>query len=154
MSVRVVLDAYALSNTPVLARHQRISQRSDFSRTLRHGVRVRRHDLMTYVLTTPNEWPDPRGVRIDVAEPRGPRVGLIVSKSVGNAVVRHAVARRLRAASARVLEGISTPSTVVVRALPNAAHVTEAVLAQQLSAAMERSGLTSPVPTAAPGAAS
>ena len=114
---------------PVLARHQRISQRSDFSRTLRHGVRVRRHDLMTYVLVAPTTWPDDRGIRVDVAEARGPRVGLIVSKAVGDAVTRHAVARRLRAACASALAGVDTPSTVVIRALPGAASVGGAVLA-------------------------
>ena len=103
---------------------------------------------MTYVLVTPTAWPDPRGVRVDVAEPGGPRVGLIVSKSVGNAVARHAVARRLRAASAGALRGVTTPSTVVIRALPDAAKVSETVLAQQISAAFERSGLV-PTPLAA-----
>ncbi|WUM18513.1 ribonuclease P protein component [Williamsia herbipolensis] len=104
-------------------------------------MRVRRRDLMTYVLVSPQAWPDPRGVRVDVAEPRGPRVGLIVSKSVGNAVARHAVARRLRAASADALDGVTTPATVVIRALPNAGKVPESVLAEQVSAAITRSGL-------------
>ncbi|MGJ0118643.1 ribonuclease P protein component [Williamsia sp. MIQD14] len=137
----------------MLARHQRISQRSDFSRTLRHGVRVRRRDLMTYVLVSPDVWPDSRGVRVDVAEPAGPRVGLIVSKAVGNAVARHAVARRLRAASAEALQGVSTPSTVVIRALPTAADVSETVLAQQVSAAVDRSGLVRTPSATATGAA-
>nr|WP_235455792.1 ribonuclease P protein component [Williamsia sp. Leaf354] len=104
-------------------------------------MRVRRRDLMTYVLVTPDVWPDARGVRVDVAEPSGPRVGLIVSKSVGNAVARHAVARRLRAASADALDGVTTPSTVVIRALPNAASAPESVLAEQVSSAIARSGL-------------
>lgn len=129
----------------MLARHQRISRGSEFTRTLRHGVRVRRTDLMTYVLVTPTQWPDDRHLRLDVAEFGGPRVGLIVSKAVGDAVTRHAVARRLRAAGSVALDGVDTACTVVIRALPSAATVSSDVLAHQLSSALGKSGLRATV---------
>lgn len=66
-----------------------------------------------------------------------PRVGLIVSKSVGNAVTRHAVARRLRAAASSVVGGLDDGSLVVIRALRAAADDDSDELAAQL-----RSGLT------------
>ncbi|GII98817.1 hypothetical protein Slu03_11950 [Sediminihabitans luteus] len=50
-----------------------------------------------------------------------PQIGFVVSKSVGNAVHRNKVKRRLRAAAAVELDAIPVGSTVVVRALPGAA---------------------------------
>jgi ribonuclease P protein component len=52
---------------------------------------------------------------------RAPRVGFVVSKAVGNAVVRNRVTRRLRAIAAPQLGGIPAGVDVVVRALPPAA---------------------------------
>jgi len=100
---------------------------------------------MTYVLVTPTHWPDDRHLRLDVAEFGGPRVGLIVSKAVGDAVTRHAVARRLRAAASVALDGVDTACTVVIRALPSAATVSSDVLAHQLSSALGKSGLRATV---------
>ena len=125
----------------MLARHQRISRGSEFTRTLRHGVRVRRSDLMTYVLVSPCRWPDDRHIRLDVVEPASPRIGLIVSKSVGNAVTRHAVSRRLRAACSVALADVDVASTIVIRALPSSATAPTDILRQQLSSAFARSGV-------------
>ena len=56
------------------------------------------------------------------ASTTGPlRVGFVVSKAVGNAVVRNRVRRRLRAAVAEQLDGPlagHAAGTIVVRALP------------------------------------
>ncbi|MDR2378740.1 MAG: ribonuclease P protein component [Bifidobacteriaceae bacterium] len=49
------------------------------------------------------------------------QAGLVVSKAVGNSVVRHRVARRLRAILAGQLPRLAEPKRVVVRALPAAA---------------------------------
>ena len=53
-----------------------------------------------------------------------PRVGFVVSKAVGNAVVRNRTKRRLRAAMAAELAGIPAGLDVVVRAQPAAAKAT------------------------------
>lgn len=51
-----------------------------------------------------------------------PRVGFVVSKAVGNAVVRGRTKRRLRAIAATQLGGIPDGLDIVVRAHPSAAH--------------------------------
>jgi ribonuclease P protein component len=61
-----------------------------------------------------------------------PRVGFVVSKAVGNAVVRNRTKRRLRAAVAAELAGIPSGVDVVVRAQPAAAQATYAELESAL----------------------
>ena len=123
----------------VMASIHRISTRSDFSRTLKKGVRVSSRDLQLTVSVLPAQWPDPTGCRIDIASSGGPWLGMIVSKSVGNAVMRHRVARRIRAAFDEVRDECLTETSVVVRALPSAVSVSSDELAAQLRKAL-RSG--------------
>ena len=70
----------------------------------------------------------------------GPRIGLIVGKSVGNSVVRHAVARRLRAAALPLVGRCDPTTLVVVRALPGSATCSEPELERQLTAAVAKAG--------------
>lgn len=116
----------------MLARHQRISRSSDFTRALRRGVRVRRADIQVHAVRV--DGPDV------VAVDRGARYGLIVSKSVGDAVTRHAVARRLRAAAAAADAGggLGTDASglVVIRALPSSTHRSGSELTTELTAAL------------------
>ncbi|MGN6751733.1 MAG: ribonuclease P protein component [Intrasporangium sp.] len=63
-----------------------------------------------------------------------PRVGFVVSKAVGNAVVRNRTKRRLRASVATRLSGIPAGLDVVVRANPSAAQATYV----ELDSALER----------------
>ena len=51
-----------------------------------------------------------------------PRVGFVVSKAVGNAVVRGRTKRRLRAIAATRISGIPDGLDIVVRAHPSAAQ--------------------------------
>ncbi|MFT3901502.1 MAG: ribonuclease P protein component [Gordonia sp. (in: high G+C Gram-positive bacteria)] len=112
----------------------RIGRRSDFQRTLSQGVRTRTRDLDVHTLTPATAWPDRS--RTDVALSGGPWLGMIVSKQVGNSVVRHRLARRLRAAfRAAVLPG-GAEAYVVVRARPSAARRSADELAAQLSKAV------------------
>ncbi len=67
-----------------------------------------------------------------------PRVGFVVSKAVGGSVVRHRVARRLRAQSASRLGALPAGSGTVVRALPASASATSAELGAALDRALER----------------
>ena len=69
-----------------------------------------------------------------------PLVGLIVSKAVGGAVVRHRVSRRLRAQLATRLPVLPAGSRTVVRALPPAATADSAELAADLDGALARIG--------------
>ena len=66
--------------------------------------------------------------RTDARAELPPRVGFVVSKSVGNAVVRNRTKRRLRASVAARLHGIPAGIDVVVRANPAAAQATHSDL--------------------------
>ena len=67
-----------------------------------------------------------------------PRVGFVVSKAVGNAVVRNRVRRRLRHLCAQRLDALPPGSVFVVRALPPAATADSALLGRELDAALKR----------------
>lgn len=79
------------------------------------------------------------------ADSPAPRVGIIVSKAVGNAVTRNKVKRRLRALAAQSLDGIPTRAAIVVRALPPAAEARWEQLGadyqRALNSCLRRSGL-------------
>ncbi len=68
----------------------------------------------------------------------GPRFGLIVSKAVGPAVVRHRVARRLRHICAELTADISAEVDIVIRALPGAAGADSDELRRQLRSGLRR----------------
>jgi ribonuclease P protein component len=67
-----------------------------------------------------------------------PLVGLVVGKAVGGSVVRHRVARRLRAQLAGRLKALPDGSGTVVRALPDAAAATSGQLGAGLDRALAR----------------
>lgn len=68
-----------------------------------------------------------------------PSVGFVVSKAVGNAVVRNRVKRRLRALVADRMSTLPPGSLVVVRALPASSGVDFARLGVDLDACLGRS---------------
>nr|WP_243869059.1 ribonuclease P protein component [Amycolatopsis granulosa] len=70
-----------------------------------------------------------------------PRTGFVVSKAVGNSVVRHRVTRRLRHLVLRHLGTLPPGSSLVVRALPPAATASSAELGADLDAALKRLSL-------------
>jgi ribonuclease P protein component len=80
--------------------------------------------------------------RTDARADLPPRVGFVVSKAVGNAVVRNRTKRRLRASIATRLTGIPAGLDVVVRANPAAADATwdelDLALGRQLEKACRR----------------
>jgi ribonuclease P protein component len=65
-----------------------------------------------------------------------PRIGFAVGKSVGNSVVRHRVARRLRHVAREQVGRLPNGSLVVVRATPRAASASSAELAADLARAL------------------
>lgn len=66
------------------------------------------------------------------------RVGFVVSTSVGNAVVRNRVKRRLRQLCSARLERLGTGVDVVVRATPAAATASSGDLGAALDRAWDR----------------
>jgi ribonuclease P protein component len=83
----------------------------DFRRTVRGGVRVGRPTLVVHAAGD-----------ADVT-----RVGFVVGKTVGNAVTRNRVRRRLRHLAATQLASTPSSVSVVVRALPRAATAPDEV---------------------------
>jgi ribonuclease P protein component len=61
------------------------------------------------------------------------RFGFIVSKSVGVAVKRNLVRRRLKAVSYESLANVGAGTDVVIRALPGAAQASWATLRSEIS---------------------
>jgi ribonuclease P protein component len=66
------------------------------------------------------------------------RVGFVVSKAVGNSVVRHRVTRRLRHLLRDRLGTVVPGCTLVVRALPPAAGAASAELGKDIDSALRR----------------
>jgi ribonuclease P protein component len=79
---------------------------ADFRETVRRGVRAGRRTVVVHATAAPAS---------DVL------VGLVVSKSVGNAVTRNAVKRRLRHLARSCLAETPAGTRLVLRALPQAA---------------------------------
>jgi ribonuclease P protein component len=95
---------------------------ADFSRAVRRGTRAGRSTLVVHLM--------PR------ADGERARVGFVVSKAVGGAVVRNLVKRRLRAILRGHLTGLAG-NDVVVRALPGAAGARFSDLATDVGGAVE-----------------
>ncbi|MGC0366745.1 ribonuclease P protein component [Rhodococcus sp. 27YEA15] len=122
----------------MLPEPHRLRRHSDFSVTVRRGRRMGRRDLVVHAF-------DRGQVEALVVSGSGPRFGLIVSKAVGPAVIRHRVARRLRHICADLVGQVSPDTDVVIRALPGAASATSAELARQLRAGLTKMNLVVPV---------
>lgn len=75
-------------------------------------------------------------VPADVSAPV--RAGFVVSKAVGNAVIRNRVKRRLRHLAREQITSLPGSAVLVVRALPASAEATYDELAGDLSAALAR----------------
>lgn len=125
----------------MLAAAQRLRRSSDFAAAVRGGRRVGRGAVVVHLTlpqptgTTATTLPEP--ARTTGAETSAPsRAGFVVSKAVGNAVVRNKVRRRLRHLVRERLAELPAGSTLVVRALPAAAETSYARLGADLDAAL------------------
>lgn len=103
-----------------------MTRSADFTHTVKYGVRASQPDLVVHAC---------RGV-ID-ADP-APRVGFIVAKSVGDAVDRHRVARKLRHVALTIVDDLAPTDRVVVRALPGSREAASAQLGSELRAGVRR----------------
>jgi ribonuclease P protein component len=109
----------------VLAAAQRLRRSTDFAAAVRGGRRAGRGAVVVHLFL---EEP----VRASTA-----RAGFVVSKAVGNAVVRNQVRRRLRHLVRPRLAELPAGALVVVRALPAAASLVYAALGADLDAALD-----------------
>ncbi len=109
----------------------RLTDAASFREATRRGRRASSRTLVTHLL----------GDEQRTGTLAGPRVGLVVGKTVGNSVIRHRVQRRLRHAVRDHLAALPGGGVLVVRALPPAATASYAVLAEDLATCLARSGV-------------
>ncbi|GLY67540.1 ribonuclease P protein component [Amycolatopsis taiwanensis] len=107
----------------------RVRRAEDFREVMRKGARAGRRRLVVHAVTS--------------SEKSTVRAGFVVSKAVGNSVVRHRVTRRLRHLVAARLGTLPPGATLVVRALPPAATASSADLGADLDGALKRLSLLS-----------
>jgi ribonuclease P protein component len=84
-------------------------------------------------------------VHLVLRDDQGPaRIGFVVSRAVGNSVVRHRVQRRLRHLCRERLGDLPPGCELVVRALPAAAAASYAELGADLDRCLQRGWSTGP----------
>ena len=111
----------------MLPARYRMTRSTEFGATVSQGVRAVQPDLVVHAVRAHEDVVDD-----------GPRIGLVVSKAVGNAVQRHRVARRLRHVAHTVLDELDPADRIVIRALPSSRRAISARLEQELRTALRR----------------
>jgi ribonuclease P protein component len=101
-----------------------MTRSTDFGLTVNQGARAVQPDLVVHVLRSVDDG--------------APKVGLVVAKSVGTAVDRHRVARRLRHVALGVIDELDAGDRLVIRALPGSRRAISARLDQELRTALRR----------------
>ncbi len=113
---------------PVLPAAQRLTDAPSFRTAVRRGRRAGSSRLVVHLVA-------PAG---DEVVSSSPRVGFVVSKAVGNAVVRNRVRRRLRHLARGHVDRLPASGMLVVRALPASAQASYAELDADLTRCLER----------------
>jgi ribonuclease P protein component len=110
-----------------------MTRSTEFGATVSQGVRAVQPDLVVHALRR-----SASSSAENVGDADGPRIGLVVAKSVGSAVQRHRVARRLRHVARTVIDELEPSDRVVIRALPSSRYAISARLEQELRTALRR----------------
>jgi ribonuclease P protein component len=97
----------------------------DFDRAVRGGVRTGKSTMVVHVADA-------------LGDEDAPSVGFVVSKAVGNAVVRNVVKRRMRAVVAEHLTELAPGTLVVVRSLPASAAASYRTLQSDFTSCLAR----------------
>lgn len=104
---------------------ERLKSHRDFVAVLRHRRRVTDRDIVLHYRIRPADNGELSGMK---------RMGLAVSKSVGNAVTRNTVKRRFRVLAKQYADQLPDNVDIVMRAKPSAATATFASLQPQVEA--------------------
>ncbi len=110
----------------MLAAAQRLRRGTDFAAAVRGGRRAGRTTVVVHLLLD------------EPALASTARAGFVVSKSVGNAVTRNRVRRRLRHLGRARIDALPPGAMLVVRALPAAAERSYLELGADLDGALAR----------------
>ncbi|MEU6860291.1 ribonuclease P protein component [Glycomyces sp. NPDC046736] len=126
----------------VLPVDARIRSSRDFGSALKRGRRAARGGVVVHWAPETSQTEDPPASQAPTTPSeadahRTARAGFVVSKAVGNAVVRNKVKRRLRHAAAAELPHWPAGTDVVVRATPRAAERDFDQLHRDLAEAVE-----------------
>ncbi|MFI5936107.1 ribonuclease P protein component [Actinoplanes sp. NPDC051494] len=108
----------------MLAAAQRLRRSSEFAVAIRNGRRSGRGTVVVHLLVD------------EPAQASEARAGFVVSKAVGNAVVRNKVRRRLRHLVQARLADLPAGAALVVRALPASATASSETLGADLDSAL------------------
>jgi ribonuclease P protein component len=113
-----------------LGRRDRLRARSCFLAAQRRGRRIPGRNLVVYALFCPEHERKERA-----------RIGITVSKKVGNAVVRNRVKRWLRESYRRMASSAPGGTDLVIIARPATAHSTYQRTAEELGELLARVGM-------------
>lgn len=105
----------------------RLRRSRDFAAAVRRGRRAGRRTVVVHLHAVSGDTP--------------PQIGFVVSRSVGPAVTRNRVRRRLRHIIRDHLGELSRGTVLVVRALPAAAGATYPSLRRDVAAALRSAGV-------------
>jgi len=112
----------------VVAKANRLVRADDYKVVVRRGVRRPTEYTLLYIRRAAVGSPVDLPVRF----------GFIVAKTVGNAVVRNRVRRRLKSIAAELVPTVPSGTDIVVRALPAASQASWTTLRDQLADALSR----------------
>jgi ribonuclease P protein component len=107
----------------VLARANRIVRADDYRNTVRRGRKSGTAHSVVYVRRRDDD---------------AVRFGFIVAKTVGNAVARNTVRRRLKHVCHDILPGVPPGTDVVIRALPGSPDVPWSTLLRDISGVVDK----------------
>ena len=108
----------------MLSKANRVTHPSDFRLAVRRGRRYSAPHCVVHIVSNERST--------------GVRFGFIVSKAVGNAVVRNKVRRRLRAAAAQILPNVPGSLDIVVRALAGSEQPEWTTLPAEIAEGIDR----------------
>lgn len=108
----------------MLSKANRVTHPSDFRLAVRRGRRYSAPHCVVHIVSNERST--------------GVRFGFIVSKAVGNAVVRNKVRRRLRAAAAQILPNVPGSLDIVVRALAGSEQSEWTTLQAEIAEGIDR----------------
>jgi ribonuclease P protein component len=111
----------------VLPSDNRLTDGASFRHTVRTGRRAGSRTVVVHLV-----------VDESAVDGSGPRIGFVVSKAVGNAVVRNRVKRRLRHLAREHVSSLPGSAVLVVRALPASASAPTRELSADLSRCLAR----------------
>lgn len=125
----------------VLARANRIVHGSDYRNTVRRGRKLATAHCVVYVRPRPDDV---------IPDAQEPRFGFIVAKTVGNAVVRNTIRRRLKAVAHETLARpapapgfLPQRTDVVIRALPGSMEVPWSTLLEEITGVIDKGVVSS-----------